>query len=266
MLDSIIRFSLRNRLLVCLLSLVLVAFGISALSRLSVDAFPDTTPVQVQINTVAPSLNPLEIEQQITQFVELSIGGLPGLQNVRSVSKFGFSQVVATFDDSVSIYLARQLVSERLATVELPAGIDRPRLGPLRHSGFGRMLGGYLAYTARDVRRLWSRPADEPLRVTLAILEQFAAEARADGAECAGVLIFPRQGDLEHLAAGDHFWAAGLRRLEAAGVPHLDLGPQLLEAAQAGELDSLYTGGHLSPAGNRIAAEAIAAWLRDQLH
>jgi cobalt-zinc-cadmium resistance protein CzcA len=139
MLDSIIRFSLRNRLLVCLLSFVLVAFGVSALSRLPVDAFPDTTPVQVQINTVAPSLNPLEIEQQITQFVELSIGGLPGLQNVRSVSKFGFSQVVATFDDSVSIYLARQLVSERLATVELPADIDRPRLGPIA-TGLGEVF------------------------------------------------------------------------------------------------------------------------------
>ncbi len=125
MLDWIIQFSLRNRLLVCLFSVMLMGIGIMAMSRLPVDAFPDTTPVQVQINTVAPSLNPLEIEQQITLFVELSIGGLPGLQNVRSVSKFGFSQVVATFDDSISIYLARQLVSERLAGVELPEGIAR---------------------------------------------------------------------------------------------------------------------------------------------
>ena len=78
MLDSIIRFSLRNRLLVCLVSLVVVAFGVTAVSRLPIDAFPDTTPVQVQINTVAPSLNPLEIEQQITHFVELSIGGPKG--------------------------------------------------------------------------------------------------------------------------------------------------------------------------------------------
>ena len=77
------------------------------MSRLPIDAFPDTTPVQVQINTVAPSLNPLEIEQQITLPVELAIGGLPGLQNVRSISKFGFSQVVATFDDATRIYLSR---------------------------------------------------------------------------------------------------------------------------------------------------------------
>ena len=152
MLDWIIRFSLSNRLLVCLLSIVLIGFGVVALNRLPVDAFPDTTPVQVQINTVAPSLNPLEIEQQITQFVELSIGGLPGLQNVRSVSKFGFSQVVATFDDSVSIYLARQLISERLAGVELPEGIRRPQLGPIA-TGLGEVFH-YLVTTDNPERTL----------------------------------------------------------------------------------------------------------------
>ena len=152
MLDWIIRASLRNRLLVCLLSAVLVALGVTALSRLSIDAFPDTTPVQVQINTVAPSLNPLEIEQQITQFVELSVSGLPGLQNVRSVSKFGFSQIVATFDDSISIYLARQLVSERLASVELPEGISRPQLGPIA-TGLGEVFH-YLVTTDNPSRTL----------------------------------------------------------------------------------------------------------------
>jgi len=152
MLDWIIRFSLSNRLLVCLLSAVLVGLGAVALTRLPIDAFPDTTPVQVQINTVAPSLNPLEIEQQITQFVELSIGGLPGLQNVRSVSKFGFCQVVATFDDSVSIYLARQLVSERLASVELPEGIRRPELGPIA-TGLGEVFH-YLVSTDNPERSL----------------------------------------------------------------------------------------------------------------
>jgi len=86
MLNWLLQFSLRNRLLICLLSAVLVGLGIAAMSRLPIDAFPDTTPVQVQINTVAPSLNPLEIEQQITLPVELAIGGLPGLHNVRSVS------------------------------------------------------------------------------------------------------------------------------------------------------------------------------------
>ena len=152
MLNSIIQFSLRNRLLICLLSAVLVGLGIAAMSRLPIDAFPDTTPVQVQINTVAPSLNPLEIEQQITLSVELAISGLPGLQNVRSVSKFGFSQVVATFADSTGIYLARQLVSERLSGVELPDGIARPQLGPIA-TGLGEVFH-YLVTTDNTNRTL----------------------------------------------------------------------------------------------------------------
>jgi cobalt-zinc-cadmium resistance protein CzcA len=139
MLSWIIDFSLRNRLLICLLAGVLVVVGSVALTRLPIDAFPDTTPVQVQINTTAPALNPLEIEQQITQPIELAIGGLPGLVNVRSVSKFGFSQVVATFHDKTGIYLARQLVGERLQGVELPAGIERPQLGPIA-TGLGEVF------------------------------------------------------------------------------------------------------------------------------
>lgn len=152
MLNWLIQFSLRNRLLICLLSAVLVGLGIAAMSRLPIDAFPDTTPVQVQINTVAPSLNPLEIEQQITLPVELAIGGLPGLQNVRSLSKFGFSQVVATFDDKTGIYLARQLVSERIAGVELPEGIARPQLGPIA-TGLGEVFH-YLVTTDNTNRTL----------------------------------------------------------------------------------------------------------------
>ncbi len=139
MLEGIVTFSLRNRLLVVLLGLALVAGGTYALLRTPVDAFPDTTPVQVQVNTVAPALNPEEIEQQITLPVELSIGGLPGLVNVRSISKFGLSQVVATFEDETSITDARQYVSERLSAVELSAGIERPQLGPIA-TGLGEIF------------------------------------------------------------------------------------------------------------------------------
>src|SRR5713226_9545962 len=102
----------------------MAAGGVLSMGSLDVDAFPDTTPVQVQINTVAPALGPEEVEQQITFPVEQVLGGLPRLKELRSVSKFGLSQVVATFDDGTDIYFARQLVNERLGTVELPAGID----------------------------------------------------------------------------------------------------------------------------------------------
>lgn len=139
MLSKLIEFALKNRLLVLLLFAVATGLGLWRLTQLPVDAFPDTTPVQVQINTVAPSLNPEEIEQQITLPVELSIGGLPGLVNVRSVSKFGFAQVVATFDDGTSITDARQYIFERVNAVELPAGIERPQLGPIA-TGLGEIF------------------------------------------------------------------------------------------------------------------------------
>ncbi len=139
MLSRIVEFSLNNRLVVLILAVILCALGVWRLTMLPVDAFPDTTPVQVQINTVAPALNPEEIEQQITLPIELSIGGLPGLVNVRSISKFGFSQVVATFDDSTDIVDARQYVFERINAVELPEGIERPQLGPIA-TGLGEIF------------------------------------------------------------------------------------------------------------------------------
>ncbi len=139
MLNWIIDFSLRNRLLVCILAAALIVIGARTLSILPIDAFPDTTPVQVQINTTASSLNPEETEAQITLPVELAISGLPGLQNVRSISKFGLSQVVATFNDRTSIFRARQLIMERLQTVELPEGLERPQLGPIA-TGLGEVF------------------------------------------------------------------------------------------------------------------------------
>jgi len=139
MLNWIITTSLKNRLLVVVLAAVLILVGGRSLTNLPIDAFPDTTPVQVQINTTVPSLNGEEAESQITIPVELAIGGLPGLINIRSVSKFGLAQVVATFDDDTSIFRARQLITERLQTIELPPGIQRPQLGPIS-TGLGEVF------------------------------------------------------------------------------------------------------------------------------
>ena len=138
-LNRIIDFSLRNRVLVVVGVLVASAAGLVSLSRLDVDAFPDTTPVQVQINSVAPALSPEEVERQITYPIEQAIGGLPKLSHLRSVSKFGFSQVVVLFEDGTDIYFARQLINERLATVEMPAGITRPKMGPIS-TGLGEVF------------------------------------------------------------------------------------------------------------------------------
>ena len=139
MLNWIIDAALKNRFLVLLGAVAFAAAGAFALARLDIDAFPDTTPVQVQINTTAPSLGPEEVETQITFPVEQALGGLPRVKGLRSVSKFGLSQVVVTFEDGTDIYLARQLVTERLNAVELPVGVPRPRLGPVS-TGLGEVF------------------------------------------------------------------------------------------------------------------------------
>lgn len=139
MLNWIIDVSLRHRFAVIAAVGVFAGVGGYSLTRLDVDAFPDTTPIQVQINTNAPALNPEEVEQQITFPVEQKINGMPHLQQLRSISKFGLSQVVVTFDEGMDVYLARQLVNERLGTVELPPGIARPTLGPVA-TGLGEVF------------------------------------------------------------------------------------------------------------------------------
>ncbi len=153
MLNWIIDFSLRHRALVIVAVLVAAAVGAYSLTRIDVDAFPDTTPVQVQINTTAPSLAPEEVEQQITFPIEQVIGGLPGLERLRSVSKFGLSQVVVTFVDGTDIYFARQLVNERVGTVELPPNIERPKLGPVA-TGLGEVFHYILTADGIDLSKL----------------------------------------------------------------------------------------------------------------
>lgn len=145
MLNWIINWTLRHRLLVLGATLAFIVGGLIAVSHLNIDAFPDTTPVQVQINTVAPSLGPEEVERQITIPVEQSISGLPSLTNVRSISKFGLSQVVVTFSDDIDIYFARRLIGERLSTVELPTGIAAPEMGPVA-TGLGEIFH-YVVYS-----------------------------------------------------------------------------------------------------------------------
>jgi cobalt-zinc-cadmium resistance protein CzcA len=149
-LTALIDWSLRNRFLVAVGGVGFVALGLFSLTGLNVDAFPDTTPVQVQINTIAPGLAPGEVESQITAPVEQGIGGLPGLRQVRSVSKFGLSQVVATFADGTDVYFARQQIAERLGSVELPGGMPRPTLGPVA-TGMGEVFH-YLVTSDRGDR------------------------------------------------------------------------------------------------------------------
>lgn len=153
MLNWIIDWSLRHRFLVILGALGFVIAGFVSIKHLEIDAFPDTTPVQVQINTVAPALSPEEVERQITFPVEQALSGLPHLEEVRSISKFGLSQVVVIFEDGTNIYFARQLITERLSTVELPEGLPRPEMGPVS-TGLGEVFHYVVTSQGKDLTEL----------------------------------------------------------------------------------------------------------------
>src|SRR3569623_3117506 len=131
MLEASSTWSLRHRTVVIGAALAVAIAGFLSLRALNIDAFPDTTPEQVQIKTVAPALVPDEIDRLITFPVELAMSGMPGLVQHRSNSQIGLSQVIVTFEDSVDIYLARQMINERLGSVELPAGASRHEMGPV---------------------------------------------------------------------------------------------------------------------------------------
>ena len=139
MLESVLHFSIKNRWLIVLLTVMAAALGLYSLKTLPIDAVPDITNNQVQINAVAPSLSPIEVEKQVTFPIENALAGIPGLQSTRSLSRNGFAQVTAVFEDDVNIYFARQQVSERLgeAKESLPPGVD-PIMGPIA-TGLGEV-------------------------------------------------------------------------------------------------------------------------------
>lgn len=139
MLGRIIEWSLRHRAAVILAWIGIALAGVFSFRSLPLDAFPDTTSPQVQVNTVAEALAPLEVERQITFPLEQALTNLPGVTDVRSLSKFGLSQITLQFDDHTDIWFARQQVSERIAAVQLPPGIAQPSMGPVA-AGLGEVF------------------------------------------------------------------------------------------------------------------------------
>ncbi|MEO7096475.1 MAG: efflux RND transporter permease subunit, partial [Polyangiales bacterium] len=141
MIDRLIELAVRQRLLVVILSVVFLALGIMAARRVPIDAVPDVTDVQVQIITAAPALGPTDVERNVTFPVERAMAGLPDVLEIRSQSRAGISVVTVVFDDAVSIYLARQLIGERLAEARsaIPPEYGTPTLGPIS-SGLGEVF------------------------------------------------------------------------------------------------------------------------------
>jgi cobalt-zinc-cadmium resistance protein CzcA len=141
MIEHIIKFSLKNRLLVSVFALLIMGAGYYTYTVLPVDAFPDVSPNLVQVFTVTEGLAPEEIEKFITYPVEVAMTGLPGVKKVRSISNFGLSVVNVYFEDDMDIYFSRQLVTERLqaAKEQIPDGFGTPEMGPIA-TGMGLVL------------------------------------------------------------------------------------------------------------------------------
>ena len=159
MLTRLVEFSVRQRTLVFVLTAVLIGLGVWAALRLPLDAVPDITSPQVQVNTAVGALAPEEIEKQVTFPIENEMSGLPGLKEFRSLSKFGLSQVTMIFDDDVDLLRMRQLVSERLQTVvdDLPPGLT-PKLAPIA-TGLGEIFYYGVDYTAAATNKPATREA-----------------------------------------------------------------------------------------------------------
>lgn len=160
MIERLIDFALRQRLLVGAFAVAVLLAGSWAYTRLPVDAYPDISPALVQVFTETEGLAPEEVEQLVTYPIEVSMNGLPGLERIRSVSNFGLSVVNVYFDEGTDIYFARQLVNERLqeARDQIPTGLGDPVMGPIS-SGLGQILFYYLdapreQYTLEELRTI----------------------------------------------------------------------------------------------------------------
>jgi cobalt-zinc-cadmium resistance protein CzcA len=165
MIAKLMALSVRARWAVLFLYLIIAGLGVWQLTRLPIDAVPDITNNQVQINTIDPRLSPVEIEKLVTYPIEISLAGIPGLETTRSISRNGFSQVTAIFSDSTDLYFARQQVGERLraAAENLPDG-TQPQVGPVA-TGLGEVVMytvGYAKPDGKGTKRVANQPGWQP--------------------------------------------------------------------------------------------------------
>ena len=261
MLENLLQFSLRHRWFVLLATLGVAALGVSNFRRLPIDAVPDITNVQVQINTEAPGYSPLEAEQRVTFTVETAMAGLPRLDYTRSLSRYGLSQVTVVFKDGTDIYFARQLIAERLQSLrtQLPPGLD-PAMGPVS-TGLGEIFMFTVepesattrkpdgtAYTPTDLRELQDWVVRPQLRNLKGVTEvntiggfvkQFHVTPHPDRLVAHGLTL---RDLMEALARNNTNVGAGY--IERAGEQYLIRVPgQLTNLAEIGALVVAHRGG-----------------------
>ena len=172
MIAALLEFSLRQRILVLGLACLLSVAGVFAFQSIPIDAYPDVTNIQVQVLTDGPGLSPVEVERFITYPLELQMTGLPGLVEIRSLSKFALSQVTVVFNDDVDTYFARQLVLERIITAKerLPEGIE-PVMAPVS-TGLGEVYQYYVEGPSTGLRAGPNAAAPDPTIIETELTDQ----------------------------------------------------------------------------------------------
>jgi len=248
MLDRLLEFSIRQRVFVLLATLAMIGIGIRSAYRLPIDAVPDITNVQVQVNTAVPALAPEEIEKLVTFPIENEMAGIPGLIELRSLSKFGLSQVNLIFADDTDIYRSRQWVSERLQTVveELPSGIT-PKLAPIS-TGLGEIFYYVVEYLPGATNKPASREAQ---LMELKLLHDFIikprlrstpglAEVNAQGGYEKQILVQPDPDRLKSvgMSFNDVADAVG-ENVENAGGSVIPLGGEAVMVRAAGRVQTV---------------------------
>jgi len=163
MLNKIIHFSIKNKLIIGVMTIALIIWGLWSATKLPVDALPDVTNNQVQVITRAPTLAAQEVEQFITYPVEKSLSNIQGVEEMRSFSRFGLSVITVVFREDINIYFGRQLITEKLkeAQEQIPAGVGTPELAPIT-TGLGEIYqyvihpkkGSEQKYSAMDLRTM----------------------------------------------------------------------------------------------------------------
>ena len=180
MLDQIIKFSIKNKIVIGIMTLLLIIWGVWSATKLPIDAVPDITNNQVQIFTSCPTLAGQEVEQLVTFPIEQSIANIPNIEEVRSISRFGLSVITVVFKDEVDIYFARQLINEKIKEAEedIPKGIGTPELAPVS-TGLGEVYqyiihpkkGSEYKYNAKDLRTMQDWIVARQLNGTAGIAE-----------------------------------------------------------------------------------------------
>jgi len=244
MLNKIIGFSIRNKLIIGLSVLALILWGTYELTRLPIDAVPDITDNQVQVITVSPSLGAPDIERLITFPIEQSCSNVPGLKQIRSFSRFGLSLVTIVFNDEADLYWARQQIAERLQQVqqEIPDGIGRPEMAPVS-TGLGeiyqyvlRPKKGYeQKYTPMDLRTLQDWIVRRRLLGTPGVAEVASFGGQLKQYEIA---VSPEQLNAYHISIGDVFNALAQNNQNTGGA-YIEKGPTVLYIRSEGLTGSL---------------------------